>query len=178
MSMTAAIFALAGTLVGVLGTLTVELTRNRKEDVRAHREALRLACADFTAAIARTVQIANETKDSKIIQINLMREAHLEARVCYERLRLIAASPDIQKAGRHVLRYTFGIMLQVEGKPLRDDELERSPRVLLQDWLMVLYAEVRREIGVSQAQDVYREPDDWLGPWRIWSPRNETDTSS
>jgi hypothetical protein len=176
--MTAAIFALVGTLVGALGTLAVELTRSRTEDVRAHREALRLACADFTAAIARTVNIALECNDSNVTQINLVHEAHLEARICYERLRLTAASSDIQKAGRYVLRYTFGIMRQVEGHPLRNDELERSPRMLLQDWLMVLYAEVRREIGVPQAKDIYREPDEWLGPSRLRSPKKETGTSS
>jgi hypothetical protein len=53
--MTAAIFALAGTLIGVFGTLAVALARSRAEDKRSHRDALRLACADFTAAVARMV---------------------------------------------------------------------------------------------------------------------------
>ena len=40
--MTAAVFALAGTLVGVLGTLAVELVRSRTQDMRSRREALTL----------------------------------------------------------------------------------------------------------------------------------------
>jgi hypothetical protein len=162
--MTAAIFALVGTLLGVLGTLTVELVRGRVEDMRSHREALRLACADFTAAVARVINLTIELKkiaDPK--RLELMREAHMDARAYYERLRLIAVSRDAQKAGRYVLRYTYGLLLQAEGKPPRDDERERGPRLLLQDSLMRLYVEVRRETGVSRAEDIYREPDEWIG---------------
>jgi hypothetical protein len=162
--MTAAIFALAGTLLGILGTLVVELVRGRAEDVRFHREALRLACADFTAAVARVINLTIELRkitDAK--RLDLMREAHMEARANYERLRLIAVSREAQKAGRQVLRYSYGLLLQAEGKPPRQDERERGPRLLLQDSLMKLYVEVRREIGISRAEDVYREPDEWIG---------------
>jgi hypothetical protein len=48
----AAIFALVGTLIGVLGTLLVQLTQARTEDQRARRDAVRIACADFIAAVA------------------------------------------------------------------------------------------------------------------------------
>jgi len=34
--------------------------------------------------------------------------------------------------------------------------------MMLQDSLVALYAEVRREIGVSHAREVYREPDAWM----------------
>jgi hypothetical protein len=175
--MTAAIFALAGTLIGVLGTLAVELARSQTENKRSHREALRLACADFTAAVALTVNLAIELKDldsTDPTHINKMRETHLEARVCYERLRLIAGSRDVQEAGRYVLRYAFGVLRWAEGKPPRHDELERDPRILLQDWLMKLYIEVRREIGMPHPQDVYREPDEWLKrPRNSKSPEKE-----
>jgi hypothetical protein len=50
--MTAAIFALAGTVLGVLGTLAVELFHARTENLQSRRAALRLACADFTTAVA------------------------------------------------------------------------------------------------------------------------------
>ena len=162
--MTAAIFALAGALIGVLGTLAVELARSRAEDVRSHRDALRLACADFTAAVARMVNLAIELKDPDAARIDMMREAHIETRVSYERLRLISGSRDVQEAGRHVLRYTFGLLRRAEGRPPRPDELDRSPRMLLQDWLMRLYVEVRKEIRVPHPEDVYREPDEWLEP--------------
>jgi hypothetical protein len=161
--MMAAVFALAGTLIGVFGTLAVELTRSRAEDMHTRREALKLASADFTAAVTRMINLALEFKDPDITRIDLMHEVHTEARVCYERLRLIAISRDVQEAGRYVLRYTFGILREAEGLPLRDDELESGPRLLLQDWLMKFYIAVRREIGIPQPENVYREPDTWLG---------------
>jgi hypothetical protein len=172
--MTAAIFALAGTLIGVLGTLAVELARQRTEDKRSHREAIRLACADFTAAVALMVNLAVQSKDPDSTQIDKMREAHLETRVGYERLRLISGSRDVQEAGRYVLRYAFGLLRRAEGKPPRYDELEQSPRMMLQDWLMKLYIAVRQEIGVPHPQDVYREPDEWLEPRHSEAPEKET----
>lgn len=161
--MTAAIFALAGTLIGVLGTLAIELVRNRATDMRSRHEDLRLACADFSAAVTRIINLALEFKDPDTVRINLMYETHREARVGYERLRLIATSRDVQETGRYVLRYAFGLLREAEGIPRRDDELERGPRLLLQDWLMKFYVAVRREIGVPQPENVYREPDEWLG---------------
>jgi hypothetical protein len=171
----AAIFALAGTLLGVLGTLAVELTRARAGDVRARREALRLACADFTTAVARMRNLAIDLmrKPGDVELINAMSEAHRDARAHYERLRLTATSKDVQRAGRHVLRYAYGLLRQAVGEPLRDDERERGPLMMFHDWLMILYAEVRRELRLPQADDVYREPDEWVGPA---SPRPSTGT--
>ena len=92
-----------------------------------------------------------------------MHDAHREARVHYERLRLTAASPDVQRVARHVLRYAYGMLRQIEGKPPRADEQESGPLRMLHTSLMTLYAEVRREIGIPRPDDVYEEPDAWLG---------------
>ena len=163
--MAAAIFALAGTLLGVLGTLAVNLSQSRREDIRAHRDTVRLACADFTAAITRMRTLAMELRNNhpSSEQMKLMHEAHREARVHYERLRLTATSPSVQRAGRLVLRYAYGLLRQMEGKSLRDDEKASSPLRLLHDSLMTLYAEARRELRVPGADDIYREPDEWVG---------------
>jgi hypothetical protein len=161
--MAAAIFALVGTLVGILGTLAVELTRSRAENMRDRREALRLASADLTAAVARIINLVLEFRDPATSQIDLMYEGHREARVCYERLRLISGSREVQEAGRYVIRYAYGLVREAQGLPPRDDEIERSPRLLLNDWMMTFYVEVRREIGIPQPESIYREPDSWLG---------------
>jgi hypothetical protein len=163
--MAAAIFALAGTLLGVLGTLAVNLSQSRREDTRARRNAVRLACADFTAAITRMRTLAMELRNKHPSgeQMKLMHEAHREARVHYERLRLTASSPAVQGAGRLVLRYAYGLLRQMEGKSLRDDEKASGPLRLLHDSLMTLYAEARRELGVPRAHEIYREPDEWVG---------------
>jgi hypothetical protein len=161
--MTAAIFALVGTLVGVLGTLAVELARSRAENMRVRHENLRQASAEFTAAVARIINLVLEFKDPDIPRIDLMYEAHREARVCYERLRLISTSREVQEAGRYVIRYAYGLLREAQTLPRREDELERGPRLLLNDWLMKFYIEIRREIGIPQPENIYREPDSWLG---------------
>lgn len=162
----AAIFALAGTLVGVLGTLAIELTRTRAYNTRARREALRLACADFTSAVARTRNLAIELRNhpGDADRIDALRNANREAREHFERLRLIAVSPEVQKAGRHVTRYTYGLLRQAEGKPPREDEQYPGLMISLHDWLMILRAEVRREIGIPQPDALYSEPDEWVNP--------------
>ena len=75
--MAAAIFALAGALIGVFGTLAVELARARTEDIRTRREAVRLACADFSAAVALIRTLIGELKAKPIgsEQMQLLREA-------------------------------------------------------------------------------------------------------
>jgi hypothetical protein len=166
--MVVAIFALAGTLLGVLGTIGVELARTRAGDVRARREAVLLACADFTTAVTRVRNLAVELtrNPTDAGRLSLMREAHIEARVHYERLRLITASNDVQKAGRYVLRYTYGLVRLVDGKPPRDDE--QGPGgifIIFHNYLMDLYKAVRNEIGVPHPDDVYREPDEWIDPY-------------
>jgi hypothetical protein len=170
---TAAIFALAGALIGVLGTLAVEVVRNRAEDRRSDRETIRLTCADFTASVARMVNFSIQVKNPDADYINKMREAHVEARASYERLRLISGSREVQEAGRHVLRYSFGLLRRAGGKPPRTDELERGPSVMLQDWLIRLYVEVRKEMGIPHPEDVYREPDAWLEPSSAKAPIEE-----
>jgi hypothetical protein len=163
--MSAAIFALAGTLVGVAGTLAIDLTRARVEDARARRDTVRLACADFTAAVARIRALAFEMRGKQPDgeEWRLMQDAHREARVHFERLRLTAASPDTQKVARQVLRYAYGMIRQIEGKPPRADEAESGPLRMLHVSLMALYAAVRRDIGIPRPGDVYEEPDAWLG---------------
>jgi hypothetical protein len=163
--MAEAIYALAGALIGVSGAFVIELTRARIEKLRSRRDALRLSCADFIAAVTRmrtlAIQLMSEQPtDAKLM--NSFHEAHGEARVHYERLRLTSASGAVQKAARYVLRYAYGLLRQIEGKPARDDEREHGPLITLQHSLITLVSEVRREIGVPHSQNVYREPDEWM----------------
>lgn len=99
-----------------------------------------------------------------------LHEAHRDARVQYERLRLTAVSRDIQESGRHALRYAYGLLRQAEGNPPREDERARGPLMMLHDSLMALYAQVRRELGVPRADEVYREPEEWLGAPHLAPP--------
>jgi hypothetical protein len=176
--MTLAIFALVGTLVGVLGTLATQLIGARTENLRSRRDNLRLTCADFASAIARIKELACEVMeqraDSDPDAWNSIRAAHLEARVHYERLRLVSSSMEVQESGRYALRYAYGLIQQAAGDALRKDELERGPLGLLHESLLELYAAVRRELGITQPDEIFREPDEWLGPTYRNSGKNVT----
>jgi hypothetical protein len=162
--MIAAFFALAGTLVGVMGTLAIELVRVRTGDIRARREVLRLACANFTSAVARTRNIAMELTDhpKDSIRLEAIHEANREVRENFELLRLVATSYDVQKAARYVTRYAFGLVRQAEGKPPRDDETDPSLLLILHDWLMKLRIAVRHEIGIPDPDSMYYPPKEWI----------------
>jgi len=168
--MIVAIFTLIGTALGVLGTVGAQLVGAHKQDIRSRREELRQACVDFAAALARLrelgILLIAPRADSDPQGWNSIRESHLAARTHYERLRLTSSSRDVQEAGRRALRYAFGIILQAGGKPPRDDERERGPLSLLNDSLIELYAAVRRELGLPRPDEVYREPDEWLIPYK------------
>ena len=62
--MSEAWFALAGALVGVLGTLASDHLRGRREERATQRALIRSACADFTSAIARIRSLAFDLRDN------------------------------------------------------------------------------------------------------------------
>ena len=173
--MSAALLVLAGAIVGVIGTLGTELIRSRGLDRRSHREAVRQACIEFSLAISRMRETAFElySDPSNVVFLERAQDANKAARAHYENLRLVTSSKLAQEAGRRALRHAFGMQLRARGMPVRDDEADHEPQALVQDWLTKLYAEVRREMGVPHADDVYREPDRWLGVGRL-SPVTET----
>ena len=83
---------------------------------------------DFTAAATRTRMLAMrvlEHPEDEAVRA-AMYDSLLDARVYYERLRLISTSLDVHEAGRYALRYTTGITLLTEGKQPRKDERDRN----------------------------------------------------
>jgi hypothetical protein len=162
--MSQAIFALAGALVGVLGTVLTELIRSRREELRFRREALRITCADFISAITKVRVMAfdvqrHELDDDLKARI---RELHGDARIHYERLRLLTESRRAQEAARYALRHAWSLILRSEGRPPRPEEGDRGALALLYDSLSILLAETRRELGVARPDDVFAEPEEWL----------------
>ncbi len=170
--MSAALLVLAGALAGIIGTLGTELIRSRGEDRRSQREAARHACSEFSLAISHMREAAFDLyKDpSNPVFVERAQDTNRTARAHYENLRLVTSSKLAQEAGRRALRHAFGMQLRAQGKSARDDETEREPQALVQDWLTKLYAEIRRETGVPHADDVYREPDRWLGVGKFSGP--------
>jgi hypothetical protein len=165
--MTAAIFALIGAVVGVLGTALTQLIKARADDTKARRDNLRLVCADFATAVAQIKELACEViekrADSDPQAWSSINKAHMEARGHFESLRLIS-SFQVQESGRLTLRYAYGLMLEADGQPPREDEEEQGPLKLFYINLRKLYIAVRRELGISHPEDVYLDPDSWMGP--------------
>ena len=127
--------------LGVIGTAITGMLLSSREDRRLRRESIRTTCADFTAAIARmrflATQIHLNGADAELT--TRIGEAHEEATVGCERLRLVTTSMEAQEAARYALRYGLGLWLQVQGRPPRPDETERSPLLQLNDRLHDLY---------------------------------------
>jgi hypothetical protein len=165
--MTAAIFALIGAVIGVLGTALTQLIKARADDTKSRRDNLRLICADFATAVAQikelACQVIEKRADSDPSAWASINKAHLEARAHFESLRLIS-SLQVQESSRLTLRYAYGLMQEAEGKPPRDDEEEQGPLKLFYLSLTQLYIAVRSELGIPNPEDVFRDPDDWLGP--------------
>jgi hypothetical protein len=154
-----ALFALAGTALGIVGTLLADLVRARKDDGRDRREQLRSACVDLTTALVEIRQAywgRAYGEDEPVRRASLQR-AHDAARANYERLRLSTSSLAVQEEARFALRYAYGLLRQFEGLPPRPDELEVGPIDQLDDRLVRLYAAVRRELGTPDPERILSE---------------------
>jgi hypothetical protein len=147
----------AGTALGILGTLVTDVWRARRDDRQDRRQRLRDACIDFTVALVRMRQAHWGRGYDDDSRRAAMRDAHDEARAQYERLRLITSSLQVQEEARYALRYAYGLLRQLEGEPPREDETESSALDQIEDRLVRLFTEVRRELGVPRSHDVLSE---------------------
>jgi hypothetical protein len=157
-----ALFALAGTALGILGTFGVDIRNSRRDALRERREVLRSSCAAFAIALTRMRQLCldHHLSGPGADWEARIGEAHGEARAQYERLRLSADSLKAQEEARYALRCAVGLWRQVEGQEPRYDEQHRTPLQQLEDRLLALYGEVRSELGVPHARNVFPEPED------------------
>jgi hypothetical protein len=130
-----ALFALAGTALGIVGTLLADLVRARKDDRRYRREQLRSACVDLTTALVKIRQAywGRAYGEEEAGRRAALQRAHDAARANYERLRLSTSSLAVQEQARFALRYAYGLLRQFEGLPPRPDELEVGPIDQLDD---------------------------------------------
>ena len=152
-----ALFALAGTALGILGTLVAEVWRARRDDIRERRQRLRDAGVDVTVALVRMRQAYWGRGYEDDARRAAMREAHDDARCEYERLRLITSSLRVQEEARYALRYAYGLLRQLDGQPPREDEVDPSAVDHIEDRLVRLFTEIRRELGVPSPRHVLSE---------------------
>lgn len=162
--MLAASFALAGTLLGIIGALAIDFARSRRDARAQQSSALRAACVEFLGTIEQmrhlTYELNREPSDTDLR--NRILDTHMRARSAYEQLRLSSYSAKTQEAGRYVLRYAYGILRLAYGRDLRDDERDKHPIQLLGEWQAALLVEVRRELGYKDVSSVFAEPREWM----------------
>jgi hypothetical protein len=164
----------------------MERLKAQAETDRRRQDALRTACADFTAALVRIRHLAwllrshptrsglrallAPRQQDKVLE--RLEAAHEDARVGFERLRLLSGSLATQEAGRCALRHAYAVRKQAEtGVDPRAHEYRSkspgdppppSPGERFNRELQNLYVAVRTELDVPTPEDVFPEPTDWV----------------
>ena len=157
--MSEAFFVIAGAIVGVLGTVLTTLVGARHEEQRIWREALRSVCANLTAQVSELQDLSHQlrrTPGNPDLQ-QAAEQAHTRARGFYEQLRLTSKSAATQEASRWVIHCIYYQWRATQGG--RGDFWES--RKALEMWLIKLYIEARKELGLG-ASDVYKDPEGGL----------------
>jgi hypothetical protein len=155
--MSAAFFALAGTLLGVLGTGLVTLLNTRAEDRRTSREALRSVCTDLMANLMRVRQLCMEMYDDGY-QKELWDEVNRllgDGQAAYERIRIVADLIATQRAARLCVHHCYWLSRSVGKVPRGDWQDEHDA---LMKWMSELLISVRRELGVRHFGSLYTDP--------------------
>jgi hypothetical protein len=157
--MTAALFTLAGALVGMLGTLAAEFVRGRRDDRKLWREEFRATCASLAGEVSRLRDISHELRNAPDDD-QLRRdahEAHSRARAAQEKLRLIARSVRTQEAGRQLIHHVYHQWRATQGGRADFWQARRA----LDEWLTKFYAAARTELGLDGTA-VYEDPSERL----------------
>jgi hypothetical protein len=156
--------------------LTIERLRARVETDRRRQDALRTACADFTAAVVTMRHLswllrhqptrsglrellAPSQREKTLARLEAAQE---DARVGFERLRLLSASSATQEAGRWLLRHAYAVWKEAETgvDPRFSTGCSESPGDRFNRELQNLYVAVRTELNVPMPAEVFREPTD------------------
>jgi hypothetical protein len=173
--MSQALFALAGALVGVLGTVLTALAGARHEERRIWRETLRSVAARLTTEVSLLRDLSHQLRrdpDNQDLQL-AAEQAHTRARGFQQQLRLTSRSKATQEAGRWVTHSAYHQWKATQGGPADFWEA----RSALDRWLTKLYAETRKELGLG-ASEVYEDPDGGLpvpgGPQAADGPAMKT----
>jgi hypothetical protein len=141
--MAAALFALAGALIGVLGTVLTELVRGHRDDRKFQQEALRAACVDLATEVTRLQDISHELRKTPgDVQLqSTAQEVHSRAHAVQERLRLTSRSVATQEAGRWLMHCVYYQWRSTQGGPGEFWQARDGAR----EWLTKLHVEARKE---------------------------------
>ena len=158
--MSGALTALAGTALGGMVALGVELVKGRNDERADRRNALLRSCSDFTAHLTRIRSLCyNLDGPGNRARVQTAIE---DARVECERLRLLLESKQTQEAARMAVRHIYAVWsLADKGADPRADEYPgTSPSSRLRESLTAVYIGVRRETGSRHPEQVFVELPD------------------
>jgi hypothetical protein len=159
--MNEALLVLAGTAMGLFGTLMTDTIRSRRQADSLRLEEVRRACTDLISSLNQMRQIYFDEQHGTGTPEwhEQMRQTHLNARLHYERLQLTTTSIEVQINARFAIRYAVGLWRELRGRPLRPDEVEVHPLRQLDDRLVSLRTAMRRELSVPNPDRVLSEQD-------------------
>lgn len=153
--MTAALFALAGTLIGVIGSTMADIIREKRDLRRRNQDELRSICSDLTSQLGRIrrclFMLQSDPKNEDLWR--LVDSAHTEARALYERLLITSELTATQEAARHVTDSAFSMM---QARRAQSDDYQ-AHREEFGEWLEKLYVSVRRELGLRSPTNIYTQ---------------------
>jgi len=151
--MFAALYALAGALIGVVGAALADAIREKRELRRRNQEELRSICSDFTSQMARVrrylFRLMSEPGNEEIWK--QIEASFTEARAHYERLLITAELVATQEAARHVLHFAYWMIHAARTQSTGYEECREE----LVKWLEKLYTEVRQELNLRNPENVY-----------------------
>ena len=165
--MSEALFAIAGTIVGVLGTIVTNVTTNlinaKREEAKAWQEALRSVVADLTSEVLKVRGLSHRLKeypeDKELVLA--IQQSFSKATTLRHQLRLISKSLATQEASHLLTHYVYWVwrIARGDGGPADFDAANEGTYV----WTRKLYIEVRKELGLGA--DFYeRPPEGFLVP--------------
>lgn len=153
--MYAAFYALAGALIGVLGSVLVDIIHERRGVKHRNQGELRIICSEFNSQVTRVRRnlgrLRHEPQNESIWE--LVEASFTEARSHHERLLITSELIATQEAARHVLHFIYWM---IQAQRTHSNDLEEC-RVECNKWQRRLYIEVRRELGVKHPTNVYLE---------------------
>lgn len=157
--MSQAFFAIAGAIVGVLGTVLTTWVGARHEERRIWRETLRSVVASLASEVSLLRDISHQLRrepDNQELR-QAAEQTHARARGYQEQLRLTSSSVATQEAGRWLIHSVYYQWKAAQG--LRGDFW--AARRAVDEWLTKLYVAARKELGLEGTK-VYEDPDGGL----------------
>jgi len=178
--MSQALFAIAGTIVGVLGTIVANVTTNfinaKRVEAKDWQDALRSVVTELTGEILNVRDLSHrlrEDPEDRDLLLTIQR-SFSKARTLRHTLRLISKSRATQEAGYQLIHYVYWVWRIARGDGGDADFDAATAGTAI--WMTRLYVESRKELGLGES-DFYQLPPEGL-PIPMAEEKNQTTDQS